>query len=149
MTFTQWRNRLMMCFSEHILIFKWRMTVTKCSPCQNEVSRIPLDSSTSQCMLLFCQVEYYSIEYKRHKCEWENIETVPKLVNTDTEIIVTPSLKHLSKVWFPHAPIFMKFKAANQLSVKKSYIKYYENLTNSLAADARSQTDRQTDRVST
>jgi len=37
----------------------------------------------------------------------------------------------------------MKFKAANQLSVKNSYIKYYENLTNSLAADARSQTDGQ------
>jgi hypothetical protein len=42
------------------------------------------------------------------------------------------------------APIFMKFQPANQLSVKKSYIKYYENLTCSLAADTRSQTDRWT-----
>jgi len=41
------------------------------------------------------------------------------------------------------APIFKKFEPANQISVKKSYIKYYENLTNSLA-DARSETDRWT-----
>jgi hypothetical protein len=42
------------------------------------------------------------------------------------------------------APTFIKFKPANQLSVKKSYITYHENLTNSLAADARSQADRWT-----
>jgi hypothetical protein len=39
------------------------------------------------------------------------------------------------------APIFMKLKPTNQLSVKKFYNKYYENLTNSLVADARLQMD--------